>query len=326
MIISALLGLIACFIVAALLLYRRRSAAPRLLLLVNLCVAMISLLLVLLGGELYFRSVHRESDGFSFSLAARNWFRAYWMPMTRQGYRDREHPPQEFEGRRTLIVVGDSIAAGHGIENPRDRFSDLLGQQLGDSWTVVNIAISGWGTRKEYAALLGYPHKPDAVVLSYYINDIEDELPAPWLGSRNLSREIGNPLVDESYLGNFIYWRLYRLRAMDKDYLDYVIQGYRDPLVWNAHAADLKKFVMTMREHQIKLVVVIFPHLQAIEKTRPLTEQVEYFLSAYGVTVVNMSTVLEGRAVRDMTVNRVDAHPNESVHREVADLLLPLLR
>ena len=93
--------------------------------------------------------------------------------------------------------------------------SNQLGKLLGDDYAVMTVATSGWGTRSEMGAGAQYPIKPDTLILVYYVNDIEEMV-------QELGREepefnfIKTPegwqgfLVENSYLYNFVYWRLYR--------------------------------------------------------------------------------------------------------------------
>ncbi len=87
--------------------------------------------------ELAFKFFFAQSDGMSFTLAAKNWRERHWRPLNAQGFRDREWRPAELRGRRRIAVVGDSIVAGAGIERVADRFSDRLGSKLGDGYAVL---------------------------------------------------------------------------------------------------------------------------------------------------------------------------------------------
>ena len=81
-----------------------------------------------------------SSDAFGHTLASRQWFAKYWKPINSFGYRDIEHDLKNLGGKKLLFVVGDSFVAGHGITNPRDRFSDVLGAQLEENWEVFKIS------------------------------------------------------------------------------------------------------------------------------------------------------------------------------------------
>jgi acyl-CoA thioesterase-1 len=78
-------------------------------------------------------------------------------------------------GRGTILVVGDSLSAAHGME-PRQGWVALLEQRLRDrrlDYTVVNASISGDTTASGRARLprLLQTHKPAVVVIELGGND-----------------------------------------------------------------------------------------------------------------------------------------------------------
>jgi hypothetical protein len=84
------------------------------------------------------------------------------------GLRDREIKVNRPHGRRRILIVGDSIAFGSGLD-AGERFSDVLGRELGDSVEVINAGVPGWGNDQE---MLFYEKrlrvlKPDVVVLEF---------------------------------------------------------------------------------------------------------------------------------------------------------------
>ena len=90
------------------------------------------------------------------------------------GLREREITVAPRPGRRRILIVGDSVAFGTGVD-VEERFSDLLGARLGDEAEVINAGVPGWGNDQE---MLFYEQrlrrlKPDVVVLSFTVgNDI----------------------------------------------------------------------------------------------------------------------------------------------------------
>ena len=99
--------------------------------------------LCLLATEIYFRLFFFRSDNMGMTKPNHLWFKKYWHPINSLGYRDREWSPEDLSQKRVVAVVGDSFAAGHGIQKTQDRFGDVLGNLLGNRWAVVNIAQCG---------------------------------------------------------------------------------------------------------------------------------------------------------------------------------------
>jgi len=291
--------------------------------LVNFSLSGVAVLLLILIFELVFSHLP-ISDGFGCTLASRLWMKKYWNPINSYRIRDFDHDIDSLDSKKVLMVVGDSFVAGHGIKNYSDRFPNLLGKSLGPRWEVIILAHNGWETAHEFGAIRSYPHKPDVIILSYFINDIG------WIAGKMgfnpphlLTRpsRFASALIDKSYLLNFAYWRLYRLRTMGNDYLDYLAKAYSNRDIWKNHLLELQNIYKYTQRHDIKLIVVVWPQLEHIEETRVFTSQVKNVFIKLGVPVVDLSSVLDGKNSGGLTVNSLDAHPNEAVHREVAGLL-----
>ena len=299
---------------------RVRDLLQKLVLLVGSSV----LLLLLL--EAGFRVFDVRSDNFVLTLASQRWEARYWKPINSRGYRDVEHGPGDAVGQRVLAVVGDSFTAGAGIEDPRDRFPDVLAALLGPGWRVVNIARGGWSQPQELRALKAYPLRPDAIVLQYYINDIRSAArkhrAKPMAHLRRPRGSLG-AVVETSSFVNFVYWRLYRLRIKGsaRTFWEGIRQHYEDKRIWSEHVRELEDFVRYARQLEADLVVVLFPFLPRVEETAPITAKVAGAFEAMGVEVLDLAPVFAGRSPSDLIVHSMDAHPNARVHREVAELL-----
>ena len=296
--------------------------------LIKISLGLFSLVWTLIVLESFFRTFVVYPDGFSYTLASRKWLAEYWRPINSFGFRDIEHDLGSLGSKKVLFVVGDSFVAGQGIENPRDRFSDVLAAQLGDDWEVFNIAKSGWDTKDEFNAIRDFPIIPDMVVLSYFVNDIDRTASRVW--RQDQTPFIEQPhwpirsLVKHSHLFNFFYWRAYRFqnaRQMATVYLAYLERAYNDAEVWSVHAQELHRLVDWTENNELDIVAVVFPVLVDLEWSRPFTKKVVHLLQDRGVPVVDLPEKLSGRNPRELVVNQFDAHPSVSLHKEVATLL-----
>jgi hypothetical protein len=88
------------------------------------------------------------------------------------GLREREITVANPHGRRRILILGDSVAFGSGLE-AGERFSDLLGRAFGSGVEVINAGVPGWGNDQE---LLFYERRlralrPDVVVLTFTANN-----------------------------------------------------------------------------------------------------------------------------------------------------------
>lgn len=310
---------------------RRTDGRARFERLANLSLSLASASLLYLGAETWLYRFP-QSDNFAFTLSAQRWFARHWGPVNSRGFRDAEHPIEALHGRRVLLAVGDSFVAGQGIENRADRFPDRLQQLLGDGWRVVNLGRQGWSTGAEARAIAGFPHEAEVVVLSYHVNDILDA--ARRCGYREpyaVKPPPGwaRPWVEHSYVADFVYWRLVRLRSLQtlsKARRQSLPQCFFSPEIWAEHERELVAVTEAVAARGGKLVVVLFPHLVDIEGSRASVALVHRWFEQRGVPVLDLATVLAGRDPAEIIVNPYDAHANEAVHRELAELLAPLVR
>lgn len=297
----------------------------------NICLSLLVLFLTLMVVEFYFKVFFAQSDGFRYTLASQNWYQRYWQSNS-LGYRDAEWTPQNLAGKTKVMVVGDSFAAGNGIANPQDRFGNQLGRLLGGNYAVLNVASPGWDTGDQVQAIIKYPHRPDILILSYYINDIEG---AAYAGGAQRPQIRQNPptwldpLVRNSYAFNFLYWRLIRLGPQewaDTYWNDWLKKISADPDIRWRHRQELLAIIKGAASEQIPLYVVIFPNLAAIEESQPLTRPVIDLFAAHHIPVLDVGQLLAGRNPATTMVNAVDSHPNEAVHLEVARHLYQMIQ
>ena len=88
------------------------------------------------------------------------------------GLRERAVAAKKRPGVRRVLIIGDSVVFGSGLET-QDRFSDVLGRALADKAEVINAGIPGWGNDQE---MLFYERtlrslRPDVVVLTITANN-----------------------------------------------------------------------------------------------------------------------------------------------------------
>lgn len=91
----------------------------------------------------------------------------------REGYRDVDHAPVA-PGQRRIVWLGDSVSFGLGVDQDRT-FVSLLQKE----WPVVNLAIFAYHAGNHLDALRedGLKHRPDLVVVQFYMNDFS--IPSP---------------------------------------------------------------------------------------------------------------------------------------------------
>jgi hypothetical protein len=286
-------------------------------------------LYALLLAETALRAWFVESNGAGITLASQRWLDRYWHPINARGYRDADVDAAKIAGKKILWVVGDSYAAGWGIENVADRFSDRIAVELGDGWRVFTLAKPGWDTRRQIEAASSFPYRADAIVHAYCLNDAERAaeqtgLRAPAIATLPQSHW-GAYLVQHSHLANLIYWR-WRTTVEDDygaRYWNFLNQCYADGASWESHEADLATLLQVYRERTANIVAVVIPNLQDIASSRPMTDTLEAWFVKHGVNCVPLADRLADRQPAELTVNRFDPHASPAVHALIAELVRP---
>jgi hypothetical protein len=88
------------------------------------------------------------------------------------GLRDVERVPSEAAGRRRLLLLGDSMAWGFGVE-AHETLAAVLRERCPD-WEFVNAAVSGYSTDQEYLYWRSHADRfgPHDVLVLVHANDI----------------------------------------------------------------------------------------------------------------------------------------------------------
>ena len=94
------------------------------------------------------------------------------------GMRDPERSRAKPAGMRRVLLLGDSMVFGTGVEVGH-RCGDLLAGRLGPRVEVLHAACGGWGTDQEFLYLCreGFAFQPDVVILALCLsNDVANNL------------------------------------------------------------------------------------------------------------------------------------------------------
>ncbi|MBN1994184.1 MAG: hypothetical protein JW953_15910 [Anaerolineae bacterium] len=295
----------------------------------NTVLALLAIFLTFMVLEFFFKVFFAQSDNRNFTLASKNWFERYWS-LNSWGYRDIEWANADVQGKRRVLVMGDSFTAGHGIKSPEDRFSNILGKKLGDDYIVMNMGEMGFSTKEEIDKVKSFPYKPDILIHQYYINDIRNAAYSrnmKYVGPDLSPWAVFKPLVDHSYALNFIYWRsvLMGPSSWQGSNLDWLERAYNDPEVWWVHQQELLTVYQGAVSEQVKLLVVVFPDLSDVSATRHLSDRVVKFYEERGVPVLNVAELVEGVPREQLVVSNIDSHPNEWLHAQVANELYKMV-
>lgn len=284
----------------------------------GLLVSYFTIVLLLGIGELYFRFVNTSIEGFR---GRENWMARYWS-VNSFDFRDPEWTPDDWANKQTALVIGDSFTAGWGIENPDDRFSNVLASKLGEDWMVINMGKPGAATRAELVTLKNYPLKnPDVVILQYFLNDIEDAA----LSIGKFQEFPQSPdWVRDSYLANYIF--SFTASGFGPAYWQWEYAAYDDYGIWQIHQQEIFDFADYVNSMGARLIVVIFPNMQDPYTSVPYVDRVAQAFEARGVTDILklFDDVAAWQDPATLLISPRDAHPSAAFHRHVGEKLYDL--
>ncbi len=297
--------------------------------LTGILIALTTIAMILIGAETWMRLFYVTTDAYTFTAMNYHWYKNfYWGRYNSLGYRDYEPNP---DAQTRIAVLGDSFAAGHGIDNIDDTFPQLLEQRLGAGYDINLIANSGWDTDVELGYLDSYPYRPNIVILSYYLNDIQYLIRYTSISPDNNFNFPQDPtlnwIVLNFFVPNYIYYNLLQFTSPTRtnNHTADMVSAYTDDTYWLPQAQQLTNIVNWTRDHDARLIVLLWPQIAMIDASQPAIQRLRELFDSLGVEVVDMSEPLRGYETSQLIVNRFDTHPSIVAHRIAADALYPLV-
>ena len=295
-----------------------RVRAARNLLLVG--VSLVGTLLLVEGGLRLLSVLVPEVQGFP-TRAQAGWIRRF-VRLNSLGYRDVEHAIEPGEGVTRILLVGDSVAFGSGIDDPKRRVGELLEQALNRAarsprFEVVQGVRPNMHTLHHIEALHRLlVFQPRYVLLLYVFNDIDHvtlRTPAP---GTNALLERANPLV--LLLANSVVAEQTFIRARRAWYARVwhsLPDSYMDDAVLAEHLRALARFFRTARAAGAEARFVPFDlTVQLAPRFVARYRRFEREAVAQGIPVWSLETAFKDHEWPALVVNRLDNHPNELAH------------
>ena len=296
-----------------------------------LIVSLISTALALAVAELVLRKKFEITPDFYRGLNSA-FGRQIRKESNSLGFRDYEHSREKPAGRKRIVVLGDSITAGWGVEfnQTYPRVLESMLKKEGD-FEVIVLAKPGWNTVQELAAFeeIGLSYRPDMVIVGFCLNDPERarrDRVTRRLRRLSLYREpegIMKPLVE-----HFMFFRLiYKIKEdfrVKKAFVDYINYLYSDEYQgWKHTVEAFRKLKELSLRHHFRLLVVIFPFLNYSLKSYPFMKahvKLHKLLSGFSIPYIDLLPLLKKYSnLSLMAEPGRDPHPNATVHRIAAE-------
>jgi hypothetical protein len=237
------------------------------------------------------------------------------------GYRDVEHEIAA-DGKRRVLLIGDSYAFGTGVRNVEDRFGELTAKRLsaltGDDWEQINAARRDTATTQHIEMLERMrDFEREIVVLLYVFNDIDylsPVTPRSFLVGPGGFVQRYHP-ARLLFLNSFLYQELYvRFRKIRFSSGDQPARSpYEDADLLNRHLDDIQRFVTNARSSGAKVLIV--PYDINVGSDPASLLQYQLFLKAAQdrqLPVCSLLDAFRGHDAETLRVNDLDGHPNPS--------------
>jgi len=276
------------------------------------------------------------------------WLKKY-VHVNRERFRDQDHTVEREASTRRLLVVGDSFAFGIGINRVEDRFGEQLAKKLtertAENWEAINASQGGTHTLDHIKFIESMQaYQPDLVILLHVNNDIvylEDKATASprerpyWLQplwSYRIDSGLGLGRVDPFkmlYLNSYLFQEVFvRIRIIlynhwyfeenenEKTYL------YKDRAILTEHLSDISRFVSIAAQTGGVVAVVPFDNTITVnaDYLHRYTDFVNEALSI-GIPMWSGERAFIGYDFDQLTVNKLDGHPNELAHHLLAEVV-----
>ena len=243
------------------------------------------------------------------------------------GYRDREYALEKPKGAVRILMIGDSVTFGWGVEL-EDTVAKKLEVRLNRPESpypveVINTGVGNYNTVMEVKEFIerGSKLKPDIVVLNYFINDAE---PTP--RRRDLS------LLEYFHSATFVMGRVDRLQRLyfgKGDWRNYYSGLYdEDSVNWLETKSAIKRLVQYCLENDIKIIIANYPELHEFTPYpfQHVTDKLKLLTQSLGVPFVDLLPAVATLEPSNLWVSPTDAHPNRRATEVFAAVLEKVLR
>ncbi|MCA9407445.1 MAG: SGNH/GDSL hydrolase family protein [Candidatus Omnitrophica bacterium] len=261
------------------------------------------------------------------------------------GFRGEEFNYQKLPATYRVVFLGDSFTFGEGVYDDDvypvifERIANELNLLEGKTFESVNLGVGGFNTQQQWALLeeLGDKLTPDALIVGYNLNDAEDYLfefreRSLLRKERVVDREIHlikaeNPpaFIHLSRLHRLV-WQYTQQRRISQATIGFYNNLYSgDSLTWRQNKLALESMVQYARERNIPLTIVIFPVLYKVNRNYPfysIHTKLHELLDYEDIDYIDLLPNLKGFRDAQLWVHPTDQHPNEVVHKIIAQTLI----
>lgn len=219
------------------------------------------------------------------------------------GQRDIERSIEKPSGVTRIALLGDSVVAGHGLKKMEHLLHSTIGNELGDSFEVLNFGIGGYCTYSEVELLRERVLKfePDIVVVVFVENDYVNQNDTILSSLTDSSLPQRSKIVEGLFLSSDVF-RLVSLRTnafgFRDEFTDHT-KKHKDSLGENNVQTGFRLLAKLQKEHDFDLMIPLWPSFSdrqihySDEEGNPVLNgelPVERFAEESGLKTIRMDT------------------------------------
>ena len=249
---------------------------------------------------------------------------------------DQEYTLEKPKGKFRILVLGDSMTVGQGIENVENTYPKKLEYYLNEKlklpqFEIINTARPGWNTDTQLYDLFinGFKFQPDMVFLGYYHNDIPNDFLSCDASEIDLITDKGplKKLLKQSHLYKFVNLKINRLleKTGNKPKFTDCINAAYSSIGWDMLKVYLDAINMACVIRNVKLVIGVIPLMYQLDDNYPILE-VHSKLMGYckerGIECIDFyEHGFKGLDEKNLIISENDRHLNEDGAEIVARAL-----
>lgn len=239
------------------------------------------------------------------------------------GHRDDEMPVRKPAGERRILVLGDSVTFGWGVDQGEDfpaRLEALLREKQGGAWQVINSGVNGYNSEQEaiFFSNEGIHYRPDIVLLVYVGNDVDPVIkPNAVTWRRYPTWPSSLPeLLDRARSLSYLYQTTKLFQRMQE--VGAHASSGPPPTVtdhprWTVSLEALRSISNLCKREKIPFLVAVLAGTD---------EKAIASLRQAGIDTISFGAAWSRVPSEKRYVSRIDSHPSAAVHLEFAEQLM----
>ncbi len=289
----------------------------------NLKLSLLSLLAMGLFCEAIFMFVPQSQGNTQFGLATLPWAFYYEGNRNEKHYRDGNLKDRLNNGKKKVFFLGDSFTYGSGINDPADRYSNIVAKEISAEYEVFNLGRGNSDTRDEFIRMAQFGAVPHILILQYYFNDIDGAVTHSEKEEKSGSviLRTGAFLSRTSYFLNFVVVNLAKFTPafQSTDFRKRMSDAYKDPKCLETHFGDLQRIINYCTLNKTKMYVLLMPDMRdAGFAEKECYPAVKSYLDEKKVPYFGVYEEVKDSPVKELVVSNMDAHANEEVQKIIA--------